>query len=114
MDTGKQTKTPLGLNENVEALLCYALTWVTGVIFLLLEKENKFVRFHAIQSIITFLALQVLYFMLGKIPILGGLLSLIIGPLQFILWIILMYKAYNGEKYKLPVIGEIAEQQLNR
>jgi uncharacterized membrane protein len=87
MDGSNPNKTPLGLSQNVEALLCYVLAWVTGIVFLLLEKENKFVKFHAIQSIITFLPLSILSW------ILGGFLSTLIAILTFILWILLMYKA---------------------
>lgn len=106
-------KTPLGLSENIEGLLCYALGWVTGIIFLIIEKESKFVKFHAIQSIITFLFLQVAYWVIRFIPFIGGLLATLISILMFILWILLMYKAYNREMYKLPVAGDVAEQQVN-
>lgn len=114
METGKPTKTSLGLNENLEALLCYLLTWVSGFVFILIEKENNFVRFHAMQSIITFLPLLIISFVAGKIPFLGGFISFIIGILELVLWILLMYKAFQGEKYKLPFAGDIAEQQLNK
>lgn len=114
METGKPTKTSLGLSENIEGLLCYVLAWVSGIIFLLIEKENKFVKFHAIQSIVTFLSLTIVSFVLGYIPILGSFLSLVISLLQLALWIFLMYKAYTGEKFKLPFAGDIAEQQLNK
>jgi len=110
---GKDKKTALGLDENVEALLCYALGWVTGIIFLLLEPKNKVIKFHAVQSIGVFLAMTILMKALLFVPILGWLLIPFVGLAGFILWIILMVKAYNGEKYKLPVIGDIAEKQVN-
>jgi uncharacterized membrane protein len=114
----EKAKTSLGLEPNVEALLCYVLGWVTGLIFFLLEKENQFVRFHALQSIITFGAINVVIIalsILSIIPFLGILFAIInwlIGVLGFVLWIVLMVKAYQGQMYKLPWAGKLAEQQL--
>ena len=104
--------TMLGVTENLEALLCYALGWVTGLIFLLLEQKNAFVRFHAMQSLVTFLALFIISAVVGFIPVLGVLVGLILWPLGVVLWIVLMVKAYKGERYKLPMIGDFVEQQL--
>jgi len=95
-------KCSTGMQANVAALLSYAVGWLTGLIFFLIEKENKFVRFHALQSIILFGSLAVLTF----IPVIG-LLAIIASP---ILWILLMIKAYSGVKFKLPFIGDIAEK----
>ena len=103
--------TVLGIDENIEALLCYVLGWLTGIVFLLVEKENQFVRFHAMQSLVVFLGLFVLSFVLGWIPIIG-FLTVIIFPLGIILWILLMIKAFQGEKYKLPWAGDFAEKQV--
>ena len=108
--TNKKTK--LGIAENLEALLCYAGVWITGIVFLLIEKENNFVRFHAMQSVLTFLGLFVIGLVTGIIPVLGTVINLLITPLGLILWILLMYKAYQGEAYKLPVVGDIAEEQV--
>ncbi len=105
-------KSSTGLEANVAGLLCYLLGWITGIIFLLLEKESKFVRFHALQSVITFGGLGVLSLFLGWIPFFGWLLAAVIGILSFILWIILMVKAYQGETFKLPIAGDIAKSQL--
>jgi len=96
-------KTSTGLDENVASLLCYLGGWITGLIFFLIEKDNKTVRFHAMQSLITFGAVNVLIF----IPLVG----LIVGLVSLILWILLMIKAYQGEKFKLPLVGDIAEKQ---
>lgn len=104
-------KTSTGLDENVAGLLCYVLGWVSGVVFLLIEQENKVVRFHAIQSIAVFGVLSIAGIILGKIPIIGGAFSAIIGVLGFILWIVLMVKAYQGKKYKLPWAGDFAEKR---
>lgn len=104
-------KTSLGMEENVEALLCYLAGWITGLVFFLLEKESKFVKFHAMQSIVTFLVLTLLGFFAGAIPFIGWMIAILIWPLNLILWILLMVKAYQGEKFKLPVIGDFAEKQ---
>lgn len=92
------------------AFLSYLLGWIMGIIFYLVERENKFVRFHAMQSIITFGFLLVLTIVLGFIPVVGVALIPIIWIVQTILWIVLMIKAYQGEKFKLPVVGDIAEK----
>ena len=105
-------KTSTGLEENVAGLLCYVLGWVSGLVFILIEKENKFVRFHAMQSIIVFGVLTVARIILAWIPIIGWILGIIIGIGAFVLWIILMIKAYQGEKYKLPWAGNLAEKQV--
>ncbi len=108
----EEKKTALGIGENVEGLLCYVLWFITGILFLVLEKENKFVRFHAMQSTATFIVLFVISMVLGFIPFIGWVLSPLIGLLSLILWLLLMYKAYMGEKYKLPVVGDFAEKQI--
>ncbi len=106
----EKIKTSLGLQENIEALLCYLFTWITGLIFFLLEKKSKFVKFHAMQSIITFLSLTIISFIFSWIPLIGWVISGLIGLISLVLWIILMIKAYQGEKYKLPIIGDTAEK----
>jgi len=95
-------KSSTGLDENVAGLLCYIAGWVSGLVFFLIEKDSKFVKFHAMQSIITFVAVVILAF----IPIINW----VIGVLALVLWIVLMIKAYQGEKFKLPVIGDLAEK----
>ena len=63
--TDENKNTALGMTENLEALLCYALGWVTGLTFLLLEQKNTFVRFHAMQSLVTFLGLFIISALIG-------------------------------------------------
>ena len=109
----ENNETALGISENVEGLLCYVFGWVTGVIFLLIEKENSFVRFHAMQSIVVFLALFLISIILGMIPVLGWIVSILMLPLSLILALFMMYKAYQGEKYKLPYAGDFAEKHVN-
>lgn len=103
-----------GLSENLAGLLTYLVGPITGIIFLIIEKESKFVRFHAIQSIGISIALIVLNSVLWAIPILGWLLAILISPLTLILWIVLMWKAYSGKMFKLPIIGQMAEKQLEQ
>ncbi|MBA7715187.1 hypothetical protein ES703_124228 [subsurface metagenome] len=106
----KQESTSTGLQPNVAGLLCYIGGWISGIIFLVLEQKNRWVRFHAVQSIVVFGTIMVAGIILGWIPVVGGAFSWIISVIGFILWIILMIKAYNGERYKLPVAGDIAER----
>jgi uncharacterized membrane protein len=111
-------KTSMGMEPNLAAALSYLCGWVTGLIFYMMEKENNFVRFHAMQSIVTFGALTVLSIALSIIsmlPIPGtGILSLLahfaIGIIGFVAWVILILKAYQGERFHLPIAGEIAEK----
>ncbi len=103
-------KTSTGLDENVAGLLCYVLCWISGLVFILIEKENKFVRFHALQSIIVFGILTVASILIGWIPFIGWMIGGLISVLALVLWIVLMVKAYQGEKYKLPWAGDLAEK----
>jgi uncharacterized membrane protein len=106
----KGNKTSTGLDQNVAGLLCYAGAWVTGIIFLILEKENEFVRFHALQSIIVFGAITIVNFIFVYVPLIGGIITWALGVLALIIWIIMMIKAYQGQMYKLPIAGDIAER----
>jgi uncharacterized membrane protein len=111
VETGKNTTS--GFDENVAAALAYGLGWITGIIFLVTEPANKFVRFHAMQSTIVFLALSVLTFVLQVVPFLGMLIAVFfVIPLSAVLWLVLMFKAYQGERFKLPVVGDMAEQRI--
>lgn len=103
-------KTSMNLDENIAGALCYVLFWVTGLIFYLLEKENKTVRFHAMQSIVVFLPVTILISIFWLIPFVGWVIAPLLSLLMFILWIILIIKAYQGEKFKLPIAGDIAEK----
>jgi len=103
-------KSSTGLEENVAALLSYVVGWITGLVFFLIEKDSKFVKFHAMQSIITFGGLMIVSIILGIIPVIGWVVSWLLNILMIVLWIILMIKAYQGEKFKLPTIGDLAEK----
>jgi uncharacterized membrane protein len=110
-----------GMAENVAGLLCYVLGWVTGLIFFLIDKR-PYVRFHAAQSMVVFGGLQVLniavamifgagIMMMGRFSTfgLGAALYGLISLVAFVLWIILMIKAYQGEKFRVPVAAGIAD-----
>ncbi|ANY66600.1 hypothetical protein BBD42_09125 [Paenibacillus sp. BIHB 4019] len=100
-----------GLDPKVAALLCYVLGFISGIIFLVLEKNSRYVKFHAMQSIITFAGLGVVSLVINIIPIIGTLISALISILTFVLWIVLMLQAYQGKQFKLPYVGDIAEKQ---
>jgi uncharacterized membrane protein len=119
--------TSTGMDEKTAALLSYLLGWVTGLVFFFIE-SNKFVKFHAMQSILAFGSISAVLMVIGFIRsimwagfrmggsyILLSLLSLVSSLLwigMLILWVILMVKASQGETFKLPVVGDIAEKQL--
>lgn len=110
MEVNKSGKTSLGMEENVAALLSYLLGFITGIIFYVLEKDNKFVRFHAMQSIVVFGALFVLSVILQFVAVVLWPLIIILNIAGIALWVILMLKAYQGEHFKLPIAGDIAEK----
>lgn len=121
--------TQLGISKNISGVLCYLLGWITGIIFLFIE-DDKFVRFHAIQSIIVFGGITVIQVALSVIMFIFGLLSIVLGGFAFaltsivgvistlvwigafILWIILMVKAYQGDTYELPIAGEYTKKYV--
>ena len=109
------------LQPNVAGLLCYLVGFITGIFFLLADpyKRDRFVRFHAFQAIFVSVAWVVAYFALAiLLVIVPALLWRVAWLLQsvfllgfFLLWLFLMYKAYNHEEFKLPVIGDLAARQ---
>jgi uncharacterized membrane protein len=110
-----------GMTENVASALCYALGLITGILFLVLApyNQNRVVRFHAFQSIFlnaawivfwiveTMIAIVMPWYVMTVVSLIGLLVAL--GFLA--LWLVLMFKAYNNEKLKLPIIGDLAEKQ---
>ncbi len=103
-----------GMQSNVAALLSYVV--IIAIVFLIIEpfKNDKFVRFHAFQSIFYWIAVIVIFMLIGMVfPL--SIWLLVYWPLRllsFILMIFMMYKAYNNEKFKLPFIGDLAEKQV--
>jgi uncharacterized membrane protein len=109
----EKERSSTGLDENVAGFFCYLLGFITGIIFLMVEKKSSFVKFHAMQSTITFLSLFVISSILGLIPI----ISLLVYPvwiLTLILWLLLMIKALRGERYSLPIVGKMAEEKTGQ
>jgi len=100
-------------NENLLAAASYLLGFVTGIIILLVEKQNKFVRFHAMQSVVLFGGATILHLVL-MFTIVGLFLIPFLLIVEFVVWILLMWKAFNGEEYKIPFVGDFAEKQLRK
>lgn len=113
-----------GLDPKLAGLLCYILGIITGLIFFLIEKSNDVVRFHAAQSIlfsgsmiVVWIILTILQFVILSISLSLGsifsLLTMLLGLAVFVLWVVLLIKGYSGEKWKLPVIGDMAERMAS-
>jgi uncharacterized membrane protein len=122
--TGAQGSTSTGLNARNEAVFSYLLGWFSGLIFFFIERKNRFVRFHAAQSFITFGGIFIVYVvlrLLGGIPIIGFLLSPILGVVTFIVlalgfltWLFLMFQAYRGKNFRLPIVSSYADSLVYR
>jgi uncharacterized membrane protein len=102
--------TSTGLDEKIAGMLAYILGWVSGIVFLILEPNNKYVRFHALQSIVVFGVLTVAGLILSWVPVLGTIIYILVSILAFILWIILLVKASQGQKYHVKWAGPLAEK----
>jgi uncharacterized membrane protein len=123
------TKSSTGLDENIAALLSYVFGWVSGLIFFLIEKDSRLVRFHAMQSIllnaaaivvgiVLWIAWVVVAIILSQISdVLASLVSIVVGLLIFVFYlgmliaiVMCLIKAYQKQYFKLPVIGNFAEK----
>lgn len=130
---GQAGKSSTGLDENIAALLAYVFGWVSGLVFYLIEKDSKLVRFHAMQSImfnalvlvlsvVLWIVTLVLFLVLAMLPdIMGTLMGLLTSLLWLIFsvallvgWIMCLVKAYQGQFFKLPIIGNMAEKIVNK
>jgi uncharacterized membrane protein len=106
-------KTSTGLEANLAAALSYLVGFVTGIIFLIVEKDNRFVRFHAMQSTLVFAGIVALDILLQIVPLLGALVVVfLLIPASAVLWLFLMFKAYQGEEFRLPYVGQIAADRI--
>ena len=115
-------KSLLGLDERVVAALSYLFGSLSGIIVLVLERDNKYVRFHALQSTLWFLLLAGVFFILSLItnlPIIGWLLGFAISPIlglhgiiMLVSRICLIFMAYTGKDFKIPIIGDVAWHQI--
>jgi len=110
--------TSIGLTQNTAAGLSYLFTWVSGLIIFLTEKQNRFVRFHAMQSILFFGGLTVLNVLIGVIGAIGipfiGFLGWIVWPVWLVGWIVLMINGFQGNYFKLPIVGDYAEKYVDQ
>ncbi|MDG6244987.1 MAG: DUF4870 domain-containing protein [Methanolobus sp.] len=110
------SETKIGLSENITAVIAYFFGLISGLIFLIIEKENMFVRFHAAQSTVLTVAVIILSFVvsiIALIPVIGwiiAILSMFVYLAVFVLWIFLMYKSFTGEMYRLPFIADFADK----
>jgi uncharacterized membrane protein len=126
---GQTSKSSTGLDENVAALLSYVFGWISGLIFFLIEKDSRLVRFHAMQSLLLSasisILMMILWFIATVLAIVFSQISGLLGSLVYLLsmlviavlsiggliaWVMCLIKAYNKEYYHLPVIGKYAEQ----
>ena len=110
-DTGAGEASSTGLDPNIAGVLCYLLGFITGIVFLVIEQKSRDVRFHAYQSLGTFLPLFVLSVVASVVPLIGWIVSVIVGPLSLVLWIVLMVKAFQGERFELPIVGPMADER---
>ncbi len=126
-------KSSTGLDENIAALLAYVFGWISGLIFFLIEKDSKLVRFHAMQAlifnisvivlcvvlwIVTFVLVlivsQVADVMGSLVGLLATLIWLALSVGILIAWVMCLVRAYQGQYFKLPIIGNIAEKIANK
>jgi len=124
--TAAKSAPAAGMNDESKlfAALSYVLTVLSGIVIYLMKKDDKYVKFHAMQSIlfgivvfVVMIGLGIVGLVVGLIPAIGWIIGLVLGLVQlvlslgvFVVWLLLMWKAYNGEKYKLPLIGAQAEK----
>ena len=113
-------KSVFDLDEKLAGLLSYALFFVSGIFFYVMERENKFVRFHALQSTVWFLVLCVVRYILWlliRFPIIGVLFSFLHGAvilLWIVSWAYLMYMTYKGAEFRIPILGDVVANQINK
>src|SRR5262245_59073461 len=99
-------------SSRVIAVLAYLGGALTGIVVLVMEKKDQFVRFHAMQSTVTFLLVLVANLLITNVPVVGRMAYYPFALAVMALWIALMIKAFQGDRYKLPYIGDFAERQL--
>lgn len=109
---GGQSST--GLDSNLAGAIAYVLGLVTGILLLVIEKKDDYVRFHAMQSTLVFLGVLVLNLLLLGVPVIGLMLYIPFVLGVALLWVLLIFQAVSGRRYKLPYVGDLAEQQLAR
>jgi uncharacterized membrane protein len=101
-----------GMDPTLAAALAYVLGALTGVLMLALERDSRFVRFHATQSIVFSLGVMVFVLLVGGLPVVGRLLSVAASVGAVVLWVVLMARAFQGRWFKLPYLGEAIDEHL--
>lgn len=99
-----------GLPANTAAALSYVLGLFTGALFLVLAHGNSYVRFHAMQSIVLSVVWLGGWIVLTIVPVIGWVLLPFWGLLMFVFWLVAIVKAWQGEMFKIPILGQYAEQ----
>ena len=102
-----EERSSTGLEPRLAAVLSYLFGFVTGIVFLVIERDSTYVRFHAMQSTVTFISL----FVVGMIAQVVPFVSVLVNVASLGVWALLMVKAWQGERYMLPMIGEMAEER---
>jgi len=105
--TGKEKSTS-GVPQGIAGIVCYFVPLIGGLVFLFLEKENRLIRFHAVQSVLLWIVFLIALAVLGWIPVIGWLVGLVL----LVVWLYIMYQALMEREHLLPVIGRIAKKQV--
>ncbi len=108
-----------GLSSNMAGALAYLLGPITGILFLVIERQDRFVRFHAMQSIMVcfaWIVLSVVLSLFTAVPLVGWIISFLLGTVLglvgVLLWLFLMWQAFQGKAWEVPVVGAFARQQI--
>jgi len=124
MSTSERSST--GLDANIAAALSYFFGLLSGALFFAMENESRFVKFHAMQSMLVsvaaiavYIVYTIVFMILWRLPFIGwiagifGSLGWLVLALAFLgVWLYCMFRAFQGERFKLPFIGEVAEKQV--
>ena len=125
MSGASSSASSTGLDERMAGVLCYSVWWVTGALFLLLERRDPTVRFHAAQSVVLFGAVSALLVSLGALSALALVLSSavyqamrVLGDLIWVgaavVWLVLVLRAWRGEVWRVPLIAALADRLVAR
>jgi uncharacterized membrane protein len=110
-ERGDLERSSTGLEPRLAAVLSYLFGFVSGIVFLVIERDSQYVRFHAMQSTVTFISLFVIRIVAEILPLIGNALGWLASAVSLVVWAMLMFKAWQGERYMLPMIGEMAEER---
>lgn len=111
VNPAEKNSKPYNLQRNMEAASSYLLFFVSGLLILQNEKKDKFIRFHAFQSLYFSLGFLVLYGLINYIPVIGPVINGFLSSVFFFTWLVLIYSAIYYKELKIPFIGEIARER---